>query len=59
VRCIGKVVCKDVKRVRYSDFAFDDKLAKRDGFKDSVAMQEWFNKTHEPKPNDFFDIISW
>ena len=32
---------------------------KRDGFKDSAEMREWFSKTHEPKPNDFFDIISW
>ena len=30
-------------------------------FKEFLAraeLREWFNKTHEPKPNDFFDIIS-
>lgn len=35
---LGKVNCKDVKRVRYSDFAFDDELAKRDGLEDSAEV---------------------
>ena len=39
---IGTAYCTDVKRMRYREFAYDDEFARRDGFRDSSELQEWF-----------------
>ena len=37
-----------------------EEIAKRDGFKSSTEMREWFNKTHHlPDDKDLFDVIRW
>ena len=42
IHLIAEAVCTKVERKRYSEFAFDDDFARRDGFKDHFEMQEWF-----------------
>jgi len=53
------VKCKEVITMKYKDFAYDDDIAKRDGFKNSEEMRKWFEKIHKPKPEDSFVIIRW
>jgi hypothetical protein len=45
--------------MKYRDFAYNDKVAKLDGFKDSAEMRKWFEEHYRPKPDDLFDIIQW
>jgi len=53
------VKCTWTKRVRWWYIAYDDDIARLDGFKDSAEMRAWFEKVHHPEPNDLFDIIRW
>lgn len=37
-----------------------EEVVKRDGFKSSIEMREWFNKTHHyPDDEELFDVIRW
>ena len=36
VRLLGTAICTEVKHVKYSDFAYDDKIAVLDGFKEPL-----------------------
>ena len=37
-----------------------EELAKRDGFKSSTEMREWFSKTkHLPDDEELMDVIRW
>jgi hypothetical protein len=37
-----------------------DDIAKRDGFKSSEEMREWFSETHHlPDDKELFDVIRW
>jgi hypothetical protein len=58
-RLLGTAICKEVKHVKYTDFAYDDKVAVLDGFKDSAEMRVWLNKQYKGKPDGPFNIISW
>ena len=36
-----------------------EKFAKRDGFDSWAEMITFFAKTHDPKPEDYFQVIRW
>ena len=53
---IGEATCIMVVTMRYEDFAFDDKFARADGFRDAEEMQEWFGDPLE-YANEKYDVI--
>jgi len=42
IHFIGYAKCIKVERKKYREFAYDDEFARRDGFKDSAELREWF-----------------
>ena len=58
IHLIGTAYCTNVRRMRYREFAHDDEFAKRDGFRDTREMQDWFGD-----PRDYgyeeYDVISF
>lgn len=51
--------CRYVLRQTYRNFAFDNEIARADGFKDAFELRLWFKKKHNPEMDDLFDIIGW
>lgn len=57
IHLIGFSMCTNVeKRRRYKDFAFDGAFARRDGFRDSLELQEWFGSPLEWGDEEY-DVI--
>jgi len=56
IHFIGQARCTTVERRRYREFAFDDEFAQRDGFHDSLELQEWFGDPLE-FANEEYDVI--
>lgn len=58
VHLIGYAVITSIERKKYSEFAFDDAFAHRDGFKDSSELREWFG---DPGTigGDEYDVITF
>lgn len=55
---IGTAQVTSVERKRYREFAFDDEFARRDGFKDSSEMREWFGNP-SIYGDEIYDVIRW
>lgn len=53
---IAEAVCVGVERRRYSDFAFDEIFARKDGFGDALEMREWFGDPVEFGDEEY-DVI--
>lgn len=63
---IGCAKCISVQRMKYGEFAYDEKFARRDGFTDSKELREWFGdiRTDYGKEYDviqfrLYDKLSW
>jgi len=58
IHLILKTTCVKVERKKkYSEFAFDDAFARRDGFRDSKELREWFGEDWEHEEE--YDVIHW
>jgi len=55
---IGRVTCTSVERKKYSEFAYINRFAREDGFKDCLELQEWFGDPEE-NGDDLYDVIWW
>ncbi len=53
---LGTTVCVDTYRLPWRVLKHHDLIARRDGFRNSEEMREWF---HKPKDGDVFDVIVW
>lgn len=58
IHLIGQAQCRNVERIYYKDFAFNDDFARADGFRNAEEMQEWFGDPLE-YAMDEYDVISW
>lgn len=56
---LKKTKCVEALKVTYRDFAYNDEIARKDGFKDSKELRKWFQKVHHPFLGDQFYIIRW
>ena len=55
---IGEATCYSVRHITYKEFAYDGDFAKRDGFRDSAELREWFGPVDECG-EDRYDVITW
>jgi len=51
--------CTEVFKLSYRDFAYEEEIAKADGFKNTEEMRKWFQRIHKPFDDDLFYIIRW
>ena len=58
IHLIGRVTCTSVERKKYSEFAYINRFAREDGFKDCLELQEWFGDPEE-NGDDLYDVIWW
>ena len=56
IHFIGYAECVNVERMKYRDFAYDDEFARRDGFRDSAELREWFGDPEIYGDNEY-DVI--
>ena len=56
IHYIGEAVCTKIERKKYSEFAFDDEFAKRDGFSNSAELREWFGDP-DIYGDEVYDVI--
>lgn len=47
IHFIGEAVCTNIERKSYSEFAYDDDFARKDGFKNSLELRSWFGDPSE------------
>lgn len=55
IHYIGGAICTKVERKRYIEFAYDDDFARRDGFKNSAELREWFGTPSDEE----YDVITF
>jgi len=53
------VRCLEVLKLPYQAFAWDDGMARADGFETSEELRALFRRMHKPKMGDMFYIIRW
>jgi hypothetical protein len=52
--------CLEAFTKPWGSLKFSEDMAKRDGFKSSGEMREWFNKTYRSLDDEeLFDVIRW
>lgn len=52
--------CAETFTIPWARLKFSNEIAKSDGFKSPVEMQNWFSKTHRsPDDEELFDVIRW
>jgi len=56
IHFIGYARCVAIERKKYRDFAYDDEFARRDGFRDSAELREWFGDP-EIYGDEEYDVI--
>lgn len=56
---IADAMCTEVEYDRpYKSFAFDNEFARKDGFRDSIELREWFGDPEECG-DEVYDVIHW
>lgn len=60
IHLIGEAIITKVEKKKCKEFAYDDDFARRDGFRDSAELREWFgDPKYTGRGEEEYDVITF